>query len=225
MESLEAAQLCYLKVAYPDLFCRRVYSAIPPPPFLQCSGVPPIPWKKWRCILQVCIDAAAPDVTPERKKVLLLNVLGVEGLHTCYKAADEQMQLDSDQASGDGTARSAHQQALAVLDAYLTPPEEAVGVRAQFRWMVQRTEKTAVQFIQLLRRLADNCSFGNAAATMLHDQILHGMRDPNLLRTFIQMGDAFTIQPALEHAWEEELVLFYVRRRCIRRSCQPCSLC
>ncbi|KAL1468644.1 hypothetical protein MTO96_025233 [Rhipicephalus appendiculatus] len=41
---------------------------------------------------------------------------------------------------------------------------------------------------------------------MLRDQILHGLRDPNLRRTFIQMGDAFTIQSALEHAREEERV-------------------
>ncbi|KAL1477314.1 hypothetical protein MTO96_035831 [Rhipicephalus appendiculatus] len=41
---------------------------------------------------------------------------------------------------------------------------------------------------------------------MLHDPILHGLRDPNLLRTFIQMGDAFTIQPALQLAREEERV-------------------
>ncbi|KAL1471368.1 hypothetical protein MTO96_039975 [Rhipicephalus appendiculatus] len=97
--------------------------------------------------LPVYIDAAAPDATPERKKVLLLNALGVEGLHTYYKAADEQTQLDGDQATGDGAARDAYQQALAVLDTYFAPPEEAV------------------------------C-----------------------------MGDAFTIQSALEHAREEERV-------------------
>ncbi|KAL1446978.1 hypothetical protein MTO96_044427 [Rhipicephalus appendiculatus] len=183
-----------------------MYSAIPPPPFLQCPGVPPIPWKKWRRVLQVYIDAAAPDATPERKKVLLLNALGVEGLHTYYKAADEQTQLDGDQATGDGAARDAYQQALAVLDAYFAPPEEAVCVRARFRRRVQQPDETAVQFMQALRRSADNCSFGTAAATMLRDQILQGLRDPNLRRTFIQMGDAFTIQSALEHAREEERV-------------------
>ncbi|KAL1481776.1 hypothetical protein MTO96_034173 [Rhipicephalus appendiculatus] len=152
-----------------------MYSAIPPPPFLQCPGVPPIPWKKWRRVLQVYIDAAAPDATPERKKVLLLNALGVEGLHTYYKAADEQTQLDGDQATGDGAARDAYQQALAVLDAYFAPPEEALCVRAQFRRRVQQPDETAVQFMQALRRLADNCNFGTAAATMLHGQIPHGL--------------------------------------------------
>ncbi|KAL1436477.1 hypothetical protein MTO96_049579 [Rhipicephalus appendiculatus] len=102
-----------------------MYSVIPPPPFLQCPGVPPIPWKKWRRVLQVYIDAAAPDATPERKKVLLLNALGVEELHTYYKAADEQTQLDGDQANEDGAARDAYQLALAVMDAYFAPPEEA----------------------------------------------------------------------------------------------------
>ncbi|KAL1436478.1 hypothetical protein MTO96_049580 [Rhipicephalus appendiculatus] len=145
-----------------------MYSVIPPPPFLQCPGVPPIPWKKWRRVLQVYIDAAAPDATPERKKVLLLNALGVEELHTYYKAADEQTQLDGDQANGDGAARDAYQLALAVMDAYFAPPEEAVCMRAKFRRRVQQPDETAVQFIQALRRLADNCSFGTAAAALLH---------------------------------------------------------
>ncbi|KAL1486928.1 hypothetical protein MTO96_031154, partial [Rhipicephalus appendiculatus] len=121
-------------------------------------------------------------------------------------AADEQTHLDGYQATGDGAARDAYQQALAVLDAYFAPPEEAVCVRAQFRRRVQQPDETAVQFMQALRRLADNCNFSTAAATMLHGQILHGLRDPNLLRSFIQMGDAFTIESALEHAREEERV-------------------
>ncbi|KAL1480880.1 hypothetical protein MTO96_050673 [Rhipicephalus appendiculatus] len=130
----------------------------------------------------------------------------MEGLHTYYKAADEQTQLDGDQAAGDGAARDAYPQALAVMDAYFAPPEEAVYVRAQFRWRVQQPDETAVEFMQALRCLADNCNFGIAAAMMLHGRILHGLRDPNLLRTFIQMGDVFTIQSALEHAREEERV-------------------
>ncbi|KAL1474242.1 hypothetical protein MTO96_038134, partial [Rhipicephalus appendiculatus] len=121
-------------------------------------------------------------------------------------AADEQTLLDGVQASGDGATCDAYQQALAVLDAYFAPPEDAVCVRARFRRRIQEPDETAVQFIEALHRLADNCNFGTAAATMLHGQILHGLRDPNLLRTFIQMGDAFTIQSALEHAREEERV-------------------
>ncbi|KAL3222840.1 hypothetical protein MRX96_028333 [Rhipicephalus microplus] len=35
---------------------------------------------------------------------------------------------------------------------------------------------------------------------MVQDQILHGLRDPDPLKSFVQMGHAFTVQAALEHA-------------------------
>ncbi|KAL1480157.1 hypothetical protein MTO96_051263 [Rhipicephalus appendiculatus] len=66
----------------------------------------------WRHVLQVYIDAAGPDATPERKKILLLNALGAEGLDTYYKAADEQTELDANQGTGAGAASDAYQQAL-----------------------------------------------------------------------------------------------------------------
>ncbi|KAL1443918.1 hypothetical protein MTO96_045755 [Rhipicephalus appendiculatus] len=168
-----------------------MFPAIPPPPFLQCPGVPPVPWKTWRRVLQVYVDAAAPDATPDRKKALLLNALGVEGFHAYYKAADEQTLLDGVQASGDGATCDAYQQALAILDAYFAPPEDAVCVRARFHRRIQEPDENAVQFILALRHLANHCNFGTAADTIIHEQILHGLRDPNLLRSFIQMGGRF----------------------------------
>ncbi|KAL1466940.1 hypothetical protein MTO96_000540 [Rhipicephalus appendiculatus] len=155
-------------------------AVIPPPPFLQYPGVPSIPSKTWRRVLQVYIDAAGPDATPERKKILLLNALGAEGLDAYYKAADEQNERDANQGTGAGAASDAYQQALAVLDAYFAPPEDAVCVRAQFRRRVQHSEETAVQYIMELRRLADSCSFGTAATMMVRDQLLHGLQDAHL---------------------------------------------
>ncbi|KAL1476469.1 hypothetical protein MTO96_036474 [Rhipicephalus appendiculatus] len=180
-------------------------AVIPPPPFLQYPWRASIPWKTWRRVLQVYIDAAGPDATPERKKILLLNALGAEGLDAYYKAADEQNELDANQGTGAGAASDAYQQALAVLDAYFAPPEDAVCVRAQFRRRVQHSEETAVQYIMELRRLADS-SFGTAATTIVRDQLLHGLQDAHLVRTFIRMGDAFTVQKSLEHAKQEERV-------------------
>ncbi|KAL3202406.1 hypothetical protein MRX96_042517 [Rhipicephalus microplus] len=62
----------------------------------------------------------------------------------------------------------------------------------------------AVPFILALKRLANKCNFGSAADTMIQNQIIHGLHDPDLLRSFIQKGDAFTVQLALEHAREKE---------------------
>ncbi|KAL3188470.1 hypothetical protein MRX96_003439 [Rhipicephalus microplus] len=93
-----------------------------------------------------------------------------------------------------------------VLDAYLAPSDNAFCVRARFRRRVQESYETPVQFIIALRRLANNCNFGTTAEKMVQDQILHGLRDPDLLRSFVQLGDAFTVQAALEHAREEEYI-------------------
>ncbi|KAH8033527.1 hypothetical protein HPB51_013604 [Rhipicephalus microplus] len=80
-----------------------MFPAIPPPTFLQCPGVPLIPWKTWRRVVQVYVNAAAPDATPGAKMALLLNRLGGEGL----QAADEQTLPKGVQASGNGATSDA----------------------------------------------------------------------------------------------------------------------
>lgn len=88
----------------------------------------------------------------------------------------------------------------------IAPPEDALCVRARFRRKVQEPGETLVQFILALWWLANDCNFGTAAETMVQDQILHGLRDPDLLRSFVQSGDAFTVQAALEHDRKKERV-------------------
>ncbi|KAL3204303.1 hypothetical protein MRX96_041266 [Rhipicephalus microplus] len=67
--------------------------------------------------------------------------------------------------SGDDAICYAYQPALAVLDEYFAPPEDAFCVRVPFRRRVQQPDDTPVQFILALRRLANNCYFGAAAET------------------------------------------------------------
>ncbi|XP_075752528.1 uncharacterized protein LOC142818099 isoform X2 [Rhipicephalus microplus] len=163
-----------------------MFPAISPPPFLQRPDVPEIPWKTWRGVVQMYVDAAAPDAAPDMKKVLLVKALGVEGLQAYHKAADEQKLLDGVQASGDGATCDAYQQALAVLNGYFAPPEDAFCVWARFRRRAQEPDETPVHFVLALQWLANNCNFSTAAEIIVQDQILHGLRDPDQLRPFIQ---------------------------------------
>ncbi|KAL1475983.1 hypothetical protein MTO96_036875 [Rhipicephalus appendiculatus] len=78
------------------------------------------------------------------------NALSAEGLDAHYKAADERIEVDANQVTGAGAASDAYQQALAVLDAYFAPPEDAVCVRAQFWRRVQHSEERGVQYIMEL---------------------------------------------------------------------------
>ncbi|KAH8038883.1 hypothetical protein HPB51_003905 [Rhipicephalus microplus] len=128
-----------------------MFPAIPPHPFLQCPGVPPVPWKTWRRVVQVYVDEVGPDATPDTRKPLLLNALGAE------------------------------------------------DCRHTTRLLLSRRCLT-------VSRLQDKVQHVTRADTMIQDQLLHGLRDPDLLRSFTQMGDTFTVQSLLEHARKQERV-------------------
>ncbi|KAH8008669.1 hypothetical protein HPB51_000691 [Rhipicephalus microplus] len=100
---------------------------------------------------------------PDTKKALLLNALGVERLQAYYKVAYEQTLPEGVLASGGGATCDAYQQALAVLDAYFTPPEDAFCTRSRFRRKMQEQDETPVQFILALRRSANDCNIGTTA--------------------------------------------------------------
>ncbi|KAL3204266.1 hypothetical protein MRX96_041290, partial [Rhipicephalus microplus] len=128
-------------------------------------------------------------------------------LDVYYKAANEQTQLDGVQPTGDSAARDTYHQALAVLDACLRRLKTlSASVSSSDAKCRNRTKLLFIQFIQELIRLAGTCGFGAAATTNIQDQTLQGLRDPNLVHSFIRMEDAFTVQKALEHAKKEECV-------------------
>ncbi|KAH6933758.1 hypothetical protein HPB50_018069 [Hyalomma asiaticum] len=177
-------------------------AAIPPPPFLQCPGVPPIPWRQWRPVLQVYIDAAARDATPEHKKVLLLNALGVEGLNRFLREVDEEQLPGADRE----TPEDAYSATLDLLERVFNPGQHPACVRTQFKFLRQRPDETAVEFIQEVQRQVKLCEFGAAGEFLVFDQIVTGISSPHLQRVFFKMGKDFTVQKALSVAREEERV-------------------
>ncbi|KAL1472729.1 hypothetical protein MTO96_039145 [Rhipicephalus appendiculatus] len=180
-------------------------AAIPPPPFLQCPGVPPIPWRQWRPVLQVYIDAAARDATPEHKKALLLTALGVEGLNAYLRAAEDEQQPGADRPTQEETP-NVYDAALALLSQLFDPQPDAACLRAHFKTLRQGPDESAVQFIQEVRRVAKLCEFGTASDILAFDEIVSGIASPHLQRTFFKMGKDFSVQKALDVAREEERV-------------------
>ncbi|KAL1477059.1 hypothetical protein MTO96_036056, partial [Rhipicephalus appendiculatus] len=180
-------------------------AAIPPPPFLQCPGVPPIPWRQWRPVLQVYIDAAARDATPEHKKALLLNALGVEGLNAYLRAVEDEQQPGADRPTQEETP-NVYDAALTLLSQLFDPQPDAACLRARFKALCQGPDESAVQFIQEVRRVAKLCEFGAASDILAFDQIISGIASPHLKRTFYKMGKDFTVQKALDIAKEDERV-------------------
>ncbi|KAL1427913.1 hypothetical protein MTO96_003071 [Rhipicephalus appendiculatus] len=143
---------------------------------------------KWHCVAQAYIKAAVSDATPEGKQVLLLNALGVEGLDVYCKAADEETQLDDVQATGDGVARDAYQQALAVLDTCFARYEDAVCVRAKFRRRVQQPDESGCAVHTRATTLGRHLQFRHSSHYDATRPNTQGLRDPHLIRDFHQNG-------------------------------------
>ncbi|KAL1485845.1 hypothetical protein MTO96_031720 [Rhipicephalus appendiculatus] len=130
-----------------------INAAIPPPPFLQCPSEPPVPWRQWRPVLQAYIDAAARDATPEHKKALLLNALGIEGLNRYLRVVEDEPQP----ASGGGTqdaVQDAYLVTLKRLDAIYDEQLDPTCLRAAFKALRQGPDESALQLILEVRRLA-----------------------------------------------------------------------
>ncbi|KAH8036169.1 hypothetical protein HPB51_018583 [Rhipicephalus microplus] len=158
-------------------------AAIPPPLFLQCPGVPPIPWRQWRPVLQVYIDAAARDAMLKHKKALLLNALGIERLSTYLCATKDEQQPGVDRPTKE-TTLSVYDAALALLNELFDPQLDAACQCAHFKALCQGPDQSAVEFIQEVRRVAKLCEFGAAGDILAFDQIVSGIVLPQLKINF-----------------------------------------
>ncbi|XP_049271644.1 uncharacterized protein LOC125758447 [Rhipicephalus sanguineus] len=154
---------------------------------------------------KVYIDAVARDASPEHKKALLLNALGVEGLNTYLRAAEDEQQPGADRPTQEETP-NVYDAALALLSQLFDPQPDAACLRARFKALCQGPDESAVQFIHEVRRLAKLCEFGAASDILAYDQIVSGIASPQLKRTFYKLGKDFTVQKALDIAKEEERV-------------------
>ncbi|KAH8029272.1 hypothetical protein HPB51_024697 [Rhipicephalus microplus] len=179
-------------------------ATIPSPPFLQCPGVPPISRKQWCHVLQIYIDAAARYPTPEHKKALLLNALGVGGLNTYLHAAKDEPQSGADRPTQE-TTPDVFDAAHALLNELFDPHPDAACLRDHFKALRQGPDQSAVELIQEVRRVAKLCEFGAAGDIFAFDQMVSGIVSPQLL-TFFKMGKGFTLQKALDVAREKECV-------------------
>ncbi|KAL1468841.1 hypothetical protein MTO96_041228 [Rhipicephalus appendiculatus] len=163
-------------------------AAIPPPPFLQCPGEPP-----------------QEDATPEHKKALLLNALGIGGLNRYLRVVEDEPQPASGGETQDAV-QNAYLATLKRLDAIYGEQVDPTCLRAAFKASRQGPDESAVQFILEVRRLARLCNFGATSDILAFDQIVAGIAFPHLKKKLFKMGQEFTIQKALDVAKEEERV-------------------
>ncbi|KAH7954929.1 hypothetical protein HPB49_022948 [Dermacentor silvarum] len=88
---------------------------IPPPPFLQTPGSPPIPWTHWHRVFQIYVELAG-DTTPDFKKRILLTALGVEGLLTYFELQEAQPQAGNSKHSSNDEPTDVYEETLKMLE-------------------------------------------------------------------------------------------------------------
>lgn len=65
-----------------------------------------------------------------------------------------------------------------MLERIFNPHQDLACVRTQFKYVRQRPDETAVEFIQEVQRQVKLCEFGAAADLLAFDQILTGISSP-----------------------------------------------
>lgn len=77
-------------------------AAIATPPFLQTLRQPQVPWSKWKLAFQAFIEVAVGDSARPALKILLLNALGIEGVHIYTTLQEGRDQAASRAETWDG---------------------------------------------------------------------------------------------------------------------------
>ncbi|KAH7957813.1 hypothetical protein HPB52_023149 [Rhipicephalus sanguineus] len=150
-----------LPVATPPVMSFSSFA--PLPPFLPAQGRPPVPWPQWfRMFETFLLASVASDFTPERRKALLLQSLGIEGQHIFFT-------LPPPPPPGSATETDEVKKLAAAPSSY----DQAVAA------------SQASPFI--LREPASSCSFV-AMDDSLRDQFMEGISSENLREHLLLKG-------------------------------------
>ncbi|KAL1424672.1 hypothetical protein MTO96_019962 [Rhipicephalus appendiculatus] len=114
----------------------------PPPPFLSSPGHPDIPWEQWIQSFKIyMIASGASDLPAIRRKAILLNCLGLEGLRIfqTLKTTDDPCLVAASAAGGTLTSPSLDDfdRAIATLEGHFKSTVNVTAARHRFRRRTQ----------------------------------------------------------------------------------------
>lgn len=170
-----------------------------PPAFLQTPGEPTMPWKSWVRAFEnylIASGARAEDFPEERRIALLLHCLGVEGQRVYYSIRP------------NDDAANTLDDALSVLAAQFSPPENKVAARYKFRQRAQHPGEKVDVWVSALRTLVATCQYRDLEDEMIQDQIIEKTNDSRtrerlLMEPDLTLDRALTIARQIERARED----------------------
>ncbi|KAL1478902.1 hypothetical protein MTO96_052280 [Rhipicephalus appendiculatus] len=126
----------------------------PPPPFLSSPGHPDIPWEQWiQAFKNYMIASGASDLPAIRRKAILLNCLGMEGLRIfqTLTTTDDPCLVAASAAGGTLTSPSPDEfdRAIATLDGHFKSTVNVTAARHRFRRRTQAPECFKERLVRL----------------------------------------------------------------------------
>lgn len=192
----------------------------PPPPFLPTPGRPAVAWPQWLRIFEnFLLASGASDFTPDRRKALLLQGLGVEGQRIFYtlplassdnakageQTATDKLPTDSKGIADTRTELSPYDIAVAALHGHFTTASNVVAERHRFGRRVQQASETINEYVTALRELSATCSFPSVEDS-LRDQFVAGVSSLSLRERFLLEGSSLSFARAVVMATQFEQV-------------------
>uniref|UniRef100_A0A5S6QQR1 Reverse transcriptase domain-containing protein n=1 Tax=Trichuris muris TaxID=70415 RepID=A0A5S6QQR1_TRIMR len=166
----------------------------PPCSFLEHRGQPTIDFRTWIRSFENYILAAFPGrISDERKRAVLLNFLGTEGLRRfyCLKVQDD-----------------TYDSAVKALTAFFTPKVNVCVERYRFRKRTQEIGEPVDFYVADLKELAATCAFGTLEDELVRDQLIGGTSSAAIREKLLAIDDltleqAITITRQMETAKKE----------------------
>ena len=138
-------------------------------------------WERWQKSFSYFITASGIG-NDARKKALLLHTLGTETQELFETLPD---------------AGESYDEALAALTASFIPQKNVTFERSVFNNANQQSQETIEQYVSRLRKLAQNCEYGNSLNDHLRDRVVSGCKG-NKYREKLLAEKNLTLEKVIE---------------------------
>ncbi|KAJ1141229.1 hypothetical protein NDU88_007563 [Pleurodeles waltl] len=154
-----------------------------PEPFMPKNGEATLKWEEWSeyFINYISTFEDEEELTPEKKKKILLHCLGAKGLKM-YNSINKKTRAPD---QGDVFSH-----ALEDLTEYFRPAVCVAVDRFKFYHRKQQLEESVENYVAALKNLALSCKFGNLHDDLIRDQIIMHTANPHIQEKLWSRGEA-----------------------------------